>query len=235
MYLSRSRLAELEDAIELLQLAEADRGLNVRPPVVEPDADMMEPAAAVVGAALVAQAAQYLPFLFRVRHHHPTFARRHLLVRIEGEDGRGAVRAERPPTVFGPERLARVLDQREPVTVGDRLELVQLTRVAEHVDRDDRSSLLGDCRLDRSRVQVQRRRIDVREHGSRTFEDEAVRRRDEGERRRDHLVARAEARHPRQHVQTGRAARDGGCVRRADALGDLFLETVDPRPERQPA
>ena len=87
---SRRRLAELEDAIELLQLAEADRGLNVRPPVVEADADVMEPAAAVVGAALVAQAAQYLPLLFRVRHDHSTFARRHLLVRIEGEDGRSA-------------------------------------------------------------------------------------------------------------------------------------------------
>ncbi len=36
-----------------------------------------------------------------------------------------------------------------------------------------------------------------------------------------------------EQVEAGRTARDGGRVRRADSLGDLLLEPVDRRPERQ--
>ena len=61
-----------------------------------------------------------------------------LLVRIEGEDRAGAVRADGRTLVLRAERLARVLDQREPVPLGDRAQLVELARVAEDVDRDDR-------------------------------------------------------------------------------------------------
>jgi hypothetical protein len=46
---------KLQDLVELLQLSEADRRLNVRPAVVQAHADMVEPAAGLVVATLVAQ------------------------------------------------------------------------------------------------------------------------------------------------------------------------------------
>ena len=46
--------------------------------------------------------------------------------------------AERLALVDGAERLAGVLDQREAVLVADRAQLVELARIAEDVDGDDR-------------------------------------------------------------------------------------------------
>ena len=92
------------------------------------------------------------------------------------------MRADRPPLVLRSQRLARVVDQPEPVPVGDRAQLIELARVAEHVDDDDALRPLGDRGLDRGGIEVQRPRIDVREHGPAALEDEAVRRRDERDR-----------------------------------------------------
>ena len=105
-----------------------------------------------------------------------------------------AVRAERPALVARAERLARVLDEREPVPVADRAQLVELARIAVDVDRDDRLRPRRDRRLDRRRVEVERPRVDVREDRRRALVHRAVRRRDERVRRRDHLVARARRR-----------------------------------------
>src|SRR5262249_53523511 len=58
---------------------------------------------------------------------------------------------------------------------------------------------------------------------------------DERQRRCDHLIARAEAGDVAEHVQARRPARDGRCVRRADALRERLLEAFDPRAERQPS
>ena len=53
-----------QDPVELLELAEPDRGPDVVDPVVEPEPGVVEPAAAV-GATLVAQALEQLPRLLR--------------------------------------------------------------------------------------------------------------------------------------------------------------------------
>src|SRR5439155_16963659 len=136
--------------------------------------------------------------------------------------------------VLGTERLGRVLDEHEPVPVRDRAHLVELARTAEHVDGDDSPRPVGDRRLDRCRVHVQRLRVDVREYRRCAFEDEAVRRGDEGQRRRDHLVARADPGNVTEHVQSRRPARDRSRVRRTHPFGKQLLEPLDPRPERQP-
>ena len=81
--LSRSR-AQSQDLVELLELDDADRGLQVREAVVESEAYVMEPAA-LVRAALVAKTLQELPLLLGVRRHHPALARRDLLVGVEAE------------------------------------------------------------------------------------------------------------------------------------------------------
>ena len=146
-----------------------------------------------------------------------------------------AVRAERRALVSRAERLAGVLDEREAVPFAELDQRVELARVAEDVDRDDRLRPLGDRRLDRGRVEVVRARVDVREHRRRALVDRAVRGRDERERRRDHLVAGADARQPHRKVQAGGAARDRGAVSRADGLGEQLLEARPGRPEREPA
>ena len=196
---------------------------------------MVEPRTPAVAAALVAQALQQLPLLLRVREHDAALAGRELLVRVEAESSGDAVPSDGATLVLGAERLGRVLDQREPVPLADRADLVELARVAEHVDRDDRLRPLGDRRLERGRVDVERARIDVHEHGGRSLEDEAVGRGHEGDRRRDRLVARPEAGDARQEMQARGRARDGGRVGRADPLRDHLLEALDRRPEREPA
>ena len=146
-----------------------------------------------------------------------------------------AVRAEALALVRRAERLARVLDQHDAVTLADRDQLVVLRRVAEDVDRDERLRLRRDRGLDRRRVEVERARVDVREHRSRALVDRAVRRRDERVRRRDHLVARLDTCEAHAEMQSRRARRDRCAVRRADRVREQRLEAGAGRPERQPA
>src|SRR5581483_12238910 len=100
--------------VELLELSDADRGADVVEAVVESEPHVLEPPA-IVAAALVAQRAEQAPLLLGVRRHHAALARRHLLVRIEREDGARAVRAERLSLVLRADCLARIVDEREPV------------------------------------------------------------------------------------------------------------------------
>ena len=153
---------------------------------------MVEPGAAAVVAALVAHALHQLPLLLGMREDDPALAGRELLVRVEAEHARNAVRADRMALVLGAQGLGGILDQHQPVPVADRPDLVELARVAEHVDCHDRLRALGDRRLERGRIEVQRARVDIGEDRRRALEDEAVRRGDERERRGDHLVSRPE-------------------------------------------
>ena len=87
---------------------------------------------------------------------------------------------------------------------------------------------------DRSRVEVQRLRVDVGEHRCRALVEHAVRRGDEGERRGDDLVASARCRPGATHrcspaVPLETAATNGAL----DAFCQRALEPVDHRPERQ--
>ena len=109
--------SERQHPVQLLELRDPERGLKIGPAVVEPEPHVVEPAGAVVGPALVAQAAEQLPLLLGVRRDDAALAGRHLLVRVEAEDARRAVGADRRPLVAGAECLGRVLDQRDPVPV----------------------------------------------------------------------------------------------------------------------
>ena len=144
------------------------------------------------------------------------------------------MRADRRAAVLGAERLARVVDQREPVPVGDRAQLVELARVAEDVDGDDRARTRRDRGLDRGGVEVERARIDVGEDWRGALVDRAVRRGDEGVRRGDHLVTRLDARQAHAEVQSGRTGGDRRDVGGADGLGEQLLEAGAHRAEREP-
>ena len=117
--------------------------------------------------------------------------------------------------------------------VGDRAQLVQLARIPVDVDRDDRLRARRYGRLDRTRIHVERLRVDVGEDGDAALVHEAVRRRSERVRRRDHLVARLDAGGDAEQMETGGPGRDRGRVRRADPRREELLEPVDHRTERQ--
>src|SRR6266516_7286341 len=105
----------------------------------------MEPTAAlVVRAPLVAQAHERAPLVFGVRDDNAALPRRDLLVRIEAEDTGRPVRSERTAFVLGAERFRRVFDQPQPVLLRKSPQLVELTRIPEHVDRDDPPRALRD-------------------------------------------------------------------------------------------
>ncbi len=120
------------------------------------------------------------------------------------------------------------------MTVAERLQIVQLARISEDVDRHDGLRPLGHGSLDRHGIDVQRAGVDVREHRRRALVDRAVGGRHERVGRRDHLVAGRDRGGDAQEVQAGGAARHRHRVRRADRRGELLLEAVDRRPERQP-
>ena len=70
----------------------------------------------------------------------------------------------RTALVGGAERLRRVLDQGQAVAVGQLAERRQIDRLAEQVHDHDRPRAVGDRRLDRIRVEVERVGSDVGEH-----------------------------------------------------------------------
>ena len=164
------------------------------------------------------------------RRDHAALAGRQLLVGIEAEHRRMAAAADRRAVgVDGAERLAGVLDDRQP----EALEGRQIGGVAEDVDRQQRRRARRDRRRGRGRIEVQRARVDVGEHGPRALEDRGVRARDERERRGDDLVSVAHPGGPQREVQAGRAARDGAGVGDAEPRGERLLEGRHARPERE--
>ena len=82
--------AKRQYLVEALHLADPERGCDITQPVVQTEADVLEPAARL-RTALVAERAHEMPLVLRVRHDHPALARRQLLVGIEREDARDAV------------------------------------------------------------------------------------------------------------------------------------------------
>src|SRR5262249_12145301 len=154
--------ARREDAVELLELADPDRGADVVEPVVEAEPRVVEPAAPV-RPALVAEGGEEAPLVFRMGGDHAALAGRHLLVRVEGAHRGRSMRSDRITLVAGAERLTGVVDQRDPVPVADRLQLVELARVAVDVHGDDRPRSGRDRRLYGGGLEVERPRVDVGE------------------------------------------------------------------------
>src|SRR4029077_19786380 len=81
--------------------------------------------------------------LGRGGRQHPAAAARDDLVAVEAEAAGQAERAGGPPLVRAAEGLGRVLDHREAVLGRDRHERVEVNRVAEEVDRQERRDALA--------------------------------------------------------------------------------------------
>ena len=184
-----------------------------------------------------AELAEFGRELLGVRDHDPALANAELRLRKEREAAAdtGGPRA-RAVAELAAVRLRAVLDEGDPALVRDRAEGVDVGRVTEHVDGDDRLGPLGDEPLDvRGIHQRLRRRDAIREDRFAARDAASVRVGDERESRSDHLVARADAGSQTGHVKRRGGTRDGYRVLRARVLAERLLELERPRAHREPA
>ena len=98
-----------------------------------------------------------------IRDHRAALARRDDLVELQAERSGVAEGAEAATLERGTHRLARVLDQREPVALRDVDERSHLGRVPAHVHRQESLRAWVQLALDVSRIEGQRL-VDLREN-----------------------------------------------------------------------
>ena len=103
--------------------------------------------------------------------------------------------ANRPrasPYVLGADRLGRILDDDQPMCLGERDHGIHVRHLAVQVHRNDGAGPARHLGRDLGRVQVVRRWIDVDEDRRRAHAGNRTRRREKRVRRRDDLVAGAD-------------------------------------------
>jgi len=111
---------------------------------------------------------------------------------------------------------------------------IHVCRLAEGVDGQD-STRVGRNRIfDAVRIHVQRIRLDVHEHGTRTLIENAIGRGNETEGRRDNLVSLSYASGPNTQVQTSSTAADANGMLPPDVACHLALEALDHWAHAQP-
>ena len=151
----RDRAARLEDPVELLDLTDPERGREVVEAVVVTEAPVLEPRRRLE-PPLVPQRDEQLVLVGRAGRDRPALAGRHLLVGVERPHRRVPVRAQRATLVLRAQGLARILDEREAVALAQLEQRVELARIPEDVDADDRLRARRDRSLDGRRVEVER-------------------------------------------------------------------------------
>ncbi len=220
----RPRRRAVEDAVELLELPDPERRRDVVEAVVVAEPSVLEPARrSRAGPGCAARRAARAARRAGRRPRRPRRSSSACSDRRPRPRGGRASRAACPCTC-APSASQESSISASPCRSQIATQRVELGRVAEDVDRDERLRPRRDRRLDRGRVEVEGVRVDVGEDRRRALVDRAVRRRDERVRRRDHLVARPDAGEAHAEVQPGRARRDRRAVRRADRVGEHRLE-----------
>ena len=166
---------------------------------------------------------------------HSALASRQALGRVQRE-AREVPDRSHPAVAHGClDRVRRILDHQQRVLARDRAQRVHVARPAREVHRQHRPRARPDQRPHRVRVDVQRVRVHVGEHGRRPCVQHRVRRRRPGERGRDHLIALAQPRRHHRQVQRRRARRGRDRVARSQPRRKPLLQLPRPRPAGQPA
>src|SRR5207249_11966405 len=181
------------------------------------------------------------------RRDHPAAAARDDLVPVEAEAAADPERPRGTALVRAAERLGRVLDDGQAMALGERDERVEVHRVPEQVDRDDRReppsrgpvaravraalALAFEETADLVDVELPAIGRDVDEDGVGPAVADRVRGGDEGEVGDDDQVVAADSRREERDVQGGRAALHRDGVRGAHRLGERGLESLHERAD----
>src|SRR6266849_4693577 len=239
---ARDARASLDELLQTRELSQPKRRLQIRHVVLEAEGDDRvrggpAPPVSAPGVAsnpVEPQQPHALAQVGIVGGDHAPFAGRDGLDRMEAEDRCRAPAADRVAAVLAAERVGRVLDQREPVTGGDRPEAVEVDGLPAEMHRQDRAGARRDRGGDGLRVDVERPGIDVDEDRAGPDGEDHVAGRRPRHGGGDDLVAGPNACCQEREVKAGRggAHRDG--VRGANGVREGLLEGRHARTARQP-
>ena len=162
--------------------------------------------------------------------------RAEVLARIERERGGRSERARAAAAVARAVRLGGVLEKQQTVRLGERAEAVHVADLAVEMNRQDRRGARADRRPSRVRIDQSGSALDVAQHRRRP----GVR---DGERRCDERVSRERSprrpgpipMRPEHERERGGTRCHADAVRDLAVLGELRLELLDLRPERERA
>ncbi len=221
----RDRLATGGIALELVELAEPDRGRQIGQPEVVAERLVV----VALTHALVAIEPEPVGQAVVVGRDQAAFAGRHVLRAVQAE--RAVSEAPHPPTTEGrPVGLAGILDDRQAVALGDGGDRRHVGRQAEQVDRADGPRSGRDRGLDPARVDQVRVAFDVDEDRRRAGRQDRADGRVERMADRDDLVARPEAEALEDAHQRHGPVADRDRVLDADERGEPLLELGDAAP-----
>ena len=133
----------------------------------------------------------------------------------------------RPVPVFGADRLSAVLNDIQPVPVGDLHDRRHVRHLSVEMRRNDRARSRGDLRFEESRVQVERYGVDVDKHGRRAQPCDTPGAREERERRRNHLIAGTDVKRHQRDKQCVAARRNADAVPTLRISRDALLQFAD--------
>src|SRR6185437_3957709 len=170
---------------------------------------------------------------------HAAVSGRHQFSRMERETSRVAVRLSDPlpssiPKNFAAGGAGRILNQRQTMALGNRLQLGHVAWHADLMDTKDRSRAAGDRRLDEIWVHVESCRVDVYKDRNAAAIANAIRGGDIRVTDRYNLVASPHTGREQRQVERGRAIRNSTCVRSRDCFGEFSLERSYLGPLRNP-
>jgi hypothetical protein len=158
-----------------------------------------------------------------------------VLGRVEGERAQPGERADRAPLVPRPVRLAGVLHQSDPAPAREVEQRIEVGGMAVEVHGQERPRARGERLLHGFGRHVERRGIEVGEHGPRARAQDAERGESGAERRGHDLVARAHAQRLERELDRLRAVGHAHGVFRPERLREFALEGLAFGSQHEPS